>query len=123
MSKHAKILLELLCLALNVTFFVILLAYPVPFPLEMAMVLIPYPLAGWAVMRETRAADRYRALERLPFYRRCEIVWLVLAAIFVVLTPSPGNAAGAEIVAYYCLNSVLFLLHLLLPNQLPLSGR
>ena len=123
MSKRVKILLELLCLALNVTFFVILLAYPVPFPLEMAMVLIPCPLTGRAAMRGTGAADRYRALQRLPFYRRCEVVWLVPAAIFVALAPSSGNAAGAVIMAYHCLNSVLFLLHLVLPNKLPLSGR
>lgn len=123
MSKRVKILLELLCLALNMTFFVILLAYPVPFLLELVLVLIPLPLTGWAAVRGTGVKDRYRALERLPLYRKCEIVWLVPAAIFVVLTPSPGNAAGAVIVAYYCLNSVLFLLHLLLPNQLPLSGR
>ena len=123
MSKRVKILLELLCLALNVTFFVILLAYPVPFLLELVLVLIPLPLTGWAAVRGTGVKDRYRALERLPFYRKCEIVWLVLAAIFVVLTPSSGNAAGAVIMAYHCLNSVLFLLHLVLPNQLPLSGR
>lgn len=121
MIRAVKILLELLCLALNVTFFGILLAYPVPFLPELAMVLIPHPLTGWAAMRGTRAADRYRALEWLPFYRRCKIVWLVLAAIIGFIL-NRGNPAGVVIMAYYCLNSVLFLLHLVLPNQLPLSG-
>lgn len=123
MPKKVRIRLELLCLALNVTFFGILLVYPVPFLLELVMVLIPFPLTGWAAVRGAGAADRYRALERLPFYRRYKIVWLVLAAIFVVLTTSSGNAAGVVIMAYHCLNSVLFLLHLVLPNKLPLSDK
>ena len=121
MIRAVKILLELLCLALNVTFFGILLAYPVPFLPELAMVLIPHPLTGWAAMRGRGAEDRYRALERLPFYRGCKIVWLVLAAIIGFIL-NRGNPAGVVIMAYHCLNSVLFLLHLVLPNQLPLSG-